>query len=211
MRTDDLIESLAREVEPAARKRPAAVIGRAGGVGLALALALMLMLLGPRPDIGAALPMVFAKAAFSAALGALAIPAVLTLARPGGVLGRRLAVLLAGLGLSVAIGLVSLFGAAPGERIAALTGGAMPWCLVLIPVLASPVAGALVYAMRDMAPTRLAVTGAAIGGVAGGVGAMVYALYCPVDRLAFVTVWYACAIAICAALGAVFATRLLRW
>lgn len=211
MKTDDLIVSLAHEVEPATPKRPAQVAARAGAWGLVLTLALFMMLLGPRPDIGASLPLVLAKAGLSAAICAVGLPALLTLARPGRALGSRLAVLVAALGASVSVGLIALIGQAPGERIGALTGGGMPWCLVLIPVLASPVAGALVYAMRDLAPTRLAATGAALGGVAGGVGAMVYALYCPVDEIAFVAVWYACAIAICAALGAVFGERLLRW
>jgi hypothetical protein len=40
---------------------------------------------------------------------------------------------------------------------------------------------------------------------------MAYAMYCPVDSVAFVTTWYVVAIALCAALGAVVGARLLRW
>ena len=40
---------------------------------------------------------------------------------------------------------------------------------------------------------------------------MAYAMYCPVDSVAFVTTWYAVAIGLCAAVGAIVGTRLLRW
>ena len=40
---------------------------------------------------------------------------------------------------------------------------------------------------------------------------MAYAMYCPTDSVAFVTTWYALAIAVCAALGALLGSRLLRW
>jgi hypothetical protein len=65
--------------------------------------------------------------------------------------------------------------------------------------------------MRAFAPTRLMLTGAAIGALSGGVAAMAYAMYCPTDSVAFVTTWYALAIAVCAALGAVVGSRFLRW
>ncbi|MBL8531151.1 MAG: DUF1109 family protein, partial [Hyphomonadaceae bacterium] len=61
------------------------------------------------------------------------------------------------------------------------------------------------------APTRLALAGAAIGAISGGVGAMAYAMYCPTDSVAFVTTWYSLAIALCAAIGAGVGSRLLRW
>jgi hypothetical protein len=82
---------------------------------------------------------------------------------------------------------------------------------VLIPILATPTAVGLVMLVRTFAPTRLTMAGAAIGAAAGGVGAMVYARYCPVDSMAFVATWYALAIALCAAIGSVVASRFLRW
>jgi hypothetical protein len=69
----------------------------------------------------------------------------------------------------------------------------------------------MVWLARSLAPTRLTLSGAALGALSGGLGAMAYAMYCPVDSVAFVTTWYVVAIAICAALGAVIGSRLLRW
>ena len=90
-------------------------------------------------------------------------------------------------------------------------GGAFPWCIVTIPLLAAPTAALLGWFVRDLAPTRLAMTGAALGAVSGGIGAMAYAMYCPVDSMPFVVTWYAVAIAFCAVIGAVLGARLLRW
>eukprot|EP01035_Chromulina_nebulosa_P066711 gene66711-biopygen48978 len=64
--------------------------------------------------------------------------------------------------------------------------------------------------MREAAPTRLALAGAAIGALSGGVGAMVYAMFCSVDSVAFVTIWYVVGIGLAAAIGAMVGARLLR-
>ena len=45
-------------------------------------------------------------------------------------------------------------------------------------------------ALREMAPTRLRLAGAAAGALAGGAGAAVYALHCPELGAPFVAVWY---------------------
>jgi hypothetical protein len=102
-------------------------------------------------------------------------------------------------------------GADPGDRVRAWTGGGFPWCLVIVPILAAPAAAGLVALVRSLAPTSLAPTGAAIGAVAGGVGAMAYAMHCPVDSVAFVVTWYSVAIGFCAAVGAVLGAWVLRW
>jgi len=112
---------------------------------------------------------------------------------------------------SLLVAAAALMGEKPEARLHAWMGGSFPWCLVLIPLLATPTAVGLVMLVRSLAPTRLTTTGAAIGAASGGVGAMVYAMYCPVDSVAFVTTWYALAIGLCAAIGAVVASRFLRW
>ncbi|MBT9447707.1 MAG: DUF1109 family protein [Hyphomonadaceae bacterium] len=47
--------------------------------------------------------------------------------------------------------------------------------------------------------------------VSGGIGAMACAMYCPTDSVPFVVTWYAVAITLCAASGAVVGARVLRW
>jgi hypothetical protein len=115
------------------------------------------------------------------------------------------------IGSAVAIGLITLMATEPGQRFAAFTGGGFPWCIILIPLCGLPTALLLVWAMREAAPTRLALAGAAIGALSGGVGAMVYAMFCSVDSVSFVTIWYVVGIGLASALGALVGVRLLRW
>ncbi len=211
MKTDDLIDALARGVEPAERPRWRRNLAVTLGAGLAAAALLMAIWLGVRPDIGAARMPIMMKAMFSAMCAAVVLPAVVQLMKPGRPLGWRIGAVLLFLGLCAAATIAALMGEMPEERFEAWMGGEFPWCVVLIPILAAPVAVLLTWFMRAFAPTRLTLTGAAIGALSGGVAAMAYAMYCPVDSVAFVTTWYALAIAVCAAIGAVVGSRLLRW
>lgn len=211
MNTYDLINALARAEEPV---RPAPVATRFVMVvvgGFSIGLALLLTTMGVRPNIGVALPVVLMKAAFSAVFAMVGVAAVLRLVRPGAGGASRVLAALVLMGAAVAIGVTALLGEAPEQRFYALTYGGFPLCVVLIPLFGAPSAALMVWVARDFAPTRLAMTGAAIGAASGGVGAMVYAMYCPLDAVIFVSVWYAIAIALSAAIGAVAASRLLRW
>jgi hypothetical protein len=214
MKTADLIEALARNTEAA--DRSALVRRMAGAVllgGLA-ALGLLAVTLGVRPDIGVAVGTVMLKAGFSALIGVVAVAGLLRLARPGPAGGpvAGTGLLLAGIVAAIClIVAVSLAATQPQMRFGAWTGGGFPWCVVLIPAFAVPVAAGLAWAFREAAPTRLVVTGAFIGAASGSVGAMVYGLYCPIDSAAFVATWYAVGIAVAAALGALAGRWLLRW
>jgi hypothetical protein len=139
------------------------------------------------------------------------LPLTVQLMKPGRPLGWRIGAVLVFVGVCVVATVVALMGEAPEERMEAWMGGGFPWCVVIVPVLAAPTAAGLLWLMRSFAPTRLTLAGAAIGALSGGIGAMAYAMYCPVDSMAFVTTWYVVAIALCAALGAVIGARLLRW
>lgn len=211
MKTDNLIELLAKGVEPAQRSTWLRDVALTLGVGLAMSLLLVAVGLGVRPDIATAQMPVLMKATFSAAAAAVILPFAMRLAKPGRPLGWRIGAIAAFTIVCAAVTIVALFGEPPARRMDAWMGGGFPWCLVLIPVLAAPTAALLVWFMRALAPTRLTMTGAAIGGLSGGVGAVAYSMYCPVDSVAFVTTWYVIAIALCAALGALIVGRFLRW
>jgi hypothetical protein len=168
--------------------------------------------LGVRPDIGAARMPVMWKTLFAAAAAMVMLSLALQLMRPGRPLGWRIGAVFVFFALCALATIIALIGEMPERRWEAWMGGAaFPWCVVLIPVIAAPTAALLVWLMRAFAPTRLAMAGAAIGALSGGVGAMAYAMYCPTDSVAFVTTWYALAIALCAALGALIVSRFLRW
>jgi hypothetical protein len=211
MKTDELIAALARGVEPERRTHWLKRLALTLAAGFAAAALLVVIGVGVRPDIGVALLPVLLKAGFSAAAAAIVLPLVARLMRPGRPLGWRIGAAILFFALCALAVIVALLGQAPEDRMQAWMGGGFPWCLVFIPLLAIPCAALLVWLMRAFAPTRLTLTGAAIGAVSGAIGAMAYAMYCPVDSVAFVATWYALAIAVCAALGAVIGAKLLRW
>jgi hypothetical protein len=213
VKTDLLIDVLARGVEPAERPRWRRRLAVTLLVGLVVAVLLVAIGLGVRPDIGTARMPIMMKAMFSALCAAVILPLVVQLMRPGRPLSWRIGAVLLFSGICAVVVVVSLMGEMPEQRLAAWMGGEgkFPWCIVLIPVLAAPTAVLLTWFMRAFAPTRLTLTGAALGALSGGIGAMAYAMYCPVDSMAFVTTWYVVAIALCAAIGAVIGTKVLRW
>jgi hypothetical protein len=210
MKTEDLIAALERDAAPVRRGQLALRMAIALVVGGAVSVMALLATLGIRPDIGTALWPVMAKAGFGALVAVAALRAGLRLARPDA-RSRMLLPVLVILAGALILAAAVLTGEAPGARFAAWTGGGFPWCLVLIPAFALPVAAGLVWAMREAAPGDPAVAGAGLGALAGSCGAMVYAMYCPVDSAAFVGTWYGVAIAIAAAGGALLGARLLRW
>jgi hypothetical protein len=211
VKTDELIDALARGVEPAERPRWRRNLAITLLAGLVAAAVLVAIGLHVRPDIGEARMPVLLKAAFSALCAAVVLPLAMQLMKPGRPLGWRIGAVVLFVGLCAVCTIIALMGEMPQRRLQAWMGGAIPWCVVLIPILAAPTAALLVWFMRAFAPTRLMLTGAAIGALSGGVGAAAYAMYCPIDSVAFVTTWYALAIAVCAALGAIVGSRFLRW
>jgi hypothetical protein len=211
VKTDHLIDALARNVEPAEKPRWRMNLAITLLVGLVVAVALVAIGLGVRPDIGSARMPIMMKAMFSALAAAVVLPLTLQLMKPGRPLGWRIGAVVLFVALCAVCVVVALMGEEPGERMAMWMGNGVPWCVVLIPVLAVPTAVLLVWLMRAFAPTRLTLTGAAIGALSGGVGAMAYAMYCPIDSAAFVMTWYVLGIALSAAIGALLGAKFLRW
>jgi hypothetical protein len=212
MKTDQLIDMLAKRVEPVEPPRWRRRLTLTLLVGFGVALLLTVIGLGVRPDLGAARMPVMMKALFAAAAAAVILPLAVRLMRPGRPLGWRLAAVGLFVLLCAGVVAVALMGAPEERRMDMwLSAERVPWCVVLIPLLAAPTAALLLWMMRAFAPTRLALTGAAIGALSGGLGAMAYAMYCPADSVAFVVTWYSVGIAFCAALGAAIGSRLLRW
>jgi hypothetical protein len=213
VKTDELINVLSRGVEPAERSPWRMNLTITLIVGLVVSVALVAIGLGVRPDIGAARMPVMMKAMFSALAAAVILPIAVQLMKPGRPLGWRIGAIVLFVGVCVIATTTALMGEMPEQRWQAWMGGEgqAPWCVVLIPILAAPAAALLTWFMRAFAPTRITLTGAAIGALSGGVSAMAYAMYCPTDSVAFVTTWYTLAIAVCAALGALIGSRFLRW
>ena len=213
MKTDDLIAMLATGAGPAephaAARRYAAAIG-----GGALAAGLMLAsLLGVRPDLAATaqLPMFWVKLVFVASLAAASLFTALRLSRPGMRLKRAPGALAAPVLAMWVLAAVALAGAEPGERARMFFGDTWTTCPLLVAMLSVPVFAGVLWAMRGLAPTRLALAGAAAGLLSGAVGALVYCLHCPELAAPFLGFWYLLGMLIPTAAGALLGPRILRW
>lgn len=75
-------------------------------------------------------------------------------------------------------------------------------CLLCVVFFAAIPFAALMWALRQGAPTRLSLSGTIAGVVAGGPGAAAYAFGCTSDTIPFIAVCYPAAIAVCAFIGA---------
>jgi hypothetical protein len=213
MKTDDLIDLLARDagaVKPGAVRRRYGAALASGAFGAAL---LMALWLGVRPDIAAAseLPMFWLKLLFPATLIGAGLVAVSRLARPGAELGLAPWALLAPLLAVWLMGAMVLLSAPPAAREALVFGSTSDSCPLSIALLSLPALVAILWATGGLAPTRLALAGAASGLLAGAVGALVYALHCTEMAAPFLAIWYVLGILIPAAAGAMLGPRLLRW
>ena len=84
-------------------------------------------------------------------------------------------------------------------------------CSWRILLLSAPIFAAMVWQVRQAAPTRLRLAGAAIGLASGAAAAMLYALGCAETSACFILAWYSLAIAAAATIGALAGPVLLRW
>lgn len=210
MKTDDLIAALAADNAPRQwspmRGALAAVL-----LGAIISLIAFLAVLGPRPDLSQA----FSTWRFDAKLLIVAMAAFLTvceclrLMRPTAKPSILIALIVAmPLVATVAVELLIV----PREAWAARQIGQNTFvCLVAIPSLALAPLIALIYSMRQGAPSSPAMTGAMAGFASAAIAATLYATHCPDDSPLFVATWYTLAALTVIAAGAFCGRYLLRW
>lgn len=211
MRTDALIQALSHDLTPVRAAATKVRFALAMLASLALAAFVAPILFGWRDNLPSALGMAGAKALYCLVIAVAITPLAYALSRPN-VRVRRLVgpVALAGLASLVVAALA--FAAMPAEtRLASWLDGGFPECLRCIPILAVPVAVVLTFVARSMAPTRLTLAGAALGGLSGAIAAIGYSAVCSNDSVAYVATWYLVAISGCAAFGAGLGRWVLRW
>jgi hypothetical protein len=213
MKTDDFISLLATGVAPVDRhaltKRFCIAI-LAGAAGATLIVA---ALLGIRRDLAvvALTPIFWAKIALPLCLMLGALWMSTRLARPGlraGGSGWLIAAPVATVWLAAAYVLMT---APDGARLALLLGKTWRVCPVLIAMLSVPGFVAVFWALKGLAPTRLAVSGAAGGLLAGSTATLAYCLHCPEMGIPFWGAWYLLGMLIPTVIGALLGPRLLRW
>jgi hypothetical protein len=211
MKTDDLIRALAADPKPRTSLQHLLVGGLLAGAGVATALFLWRVKL--RPDFGTMVyqPIFLLKFLVTLSLAAAAIGLAWRLLRPGAGQGPwALALLVAPALLIIGIGyeLMLYDPAVWGRR---LVGQNSMFCMRMIPFLSVPILLALLFVMRQGAPTRPMFAGAVAGLIAGGLGAALYAAHCTDDSPLFVMTWYGISIALMTAIGAAIGARWLRW
>lgn len=213
MKTDDLVVLLAAHVAPVPQNSVVRRFGLALASGIPAAALLLAVTFGLRPDLAEAahLPMFWAKLAFAAALVGAGVCASSRLSRPGMRLGGAWAALVAPVALLWLLAAWVLVDAAPSERAALVLGTTWRTCPFSVALISSPMFVAAFWAMKGLAPTRLALAGAGAGMLAGSVGALLYALYCPELEAPFLAVWYVAGVALVTLIGAALGPRLLRW
>ena len=213
MKTDALIAALAEKVEPTPRRPVVRALAAACLGGGVVAFIVLLAWLGLRPDMGHAMGTMsfWMKLGYTLWLSLAGLAVAARLARPGGRIGRAGPALAAALGLILLFGVIAVAAAPPERRGLMIMGHSWRLCCWRIAVIAAPVFGAVIVAIRGLAPTRLVLAGAAAGLLAGAVGATIYGLACQETSPMFVAVWYTLGVSLCAAVGALVGPRLLRW
>jgi hypothetical protein len=213
MKTEALIKLLAAGPELSTPAPPAWRNTLLIVVAVLLSTVLMMTLLGLRQDLFAVAmqPTFVLKVVFAAALVMSGKIAITRLSLPGASL-RMLPVLIATpLLIMTGMALMTLASTAPAQRAALFWGDTWQSCSLIIAGLSLPIFAAILIVMRDLAPTRLRLAGAAAGFTAGATAAVVYCLHCPEVAAPFVAFWYVLGMVIPAGLGAVIGPRVLRW
>ena len=214
MKTEELIDLLARGEGAVKSSVPACRLGLGLATGLAGAGILMAGTFGVRPDLmhGAMDdPMFWVKTAFAAGGALMAVIAVSRLSRPGAKLSSLPMAIVAPFIAIWTLAALALINAAPGERATLVFGETWLSCPFGIALLSIPVFVTTLWAMKGLAPIRLVLAGAGAGLVSGTVGALVYTLHCPEVAVPFIGVWYVLGILIPTGIGAAIGPRILRW
>lgn len=211
MKTQTLIDVLARGAGPAPRSLAWRRMAPAVGFGIVASAALTLWVFGmvPREMFGGAAP--WTKLGYAALLIAAAGVLAARLGRPASptrVAWFRTASVVAAMGF---VGLLGWWLTPAPQRMSGLLGHSWALCPWAVLGLSLPALAATLWAMRGLAPTRPRRAGFAAGLLAGAAGAAGYSLGCTEESLAFIAVWYTAGVALSAGLGALLGPRLLRW
>jgi hypothetical protein len=212
MKTDELIDVLATNVEPIKGGELRNTVMIALAIGAAAALCLVLAMFGlPAAAPGSKFSLLKILAlAFTLGLVAAGASLLIRSARPGEP-GSKLLVLIGLLFLAIFLAaLVALLVTHPTGWGGMVFGPQWAACLVCIPLFAVVPFMSLAWALRRGAPTNLVRAGAIAGLVAGALSATIFAFHHFSGSIPFIAFWYGGPIFVCAVVGAILGPRLLR-
>lgn len=213
MKTRDLVTLLASGLEPIdaralTRRR---LLTNGVGLGISVAIAVAILRLNPALSHYVLQPMFWAREAYCLALSGVGMAAVGRLGRPSGRLGTMPIAAGCVMVAMWTLAVIALRDAPPNVRPSLLLGSTAAACPFLITLLAVPPFFATFWILREQAPTRFRLAGAAAGFAAGSLAALVYTLHCPEIGAPFLSIWYPAGILIPTFLGSLIAPRALRW
>jgi hypothetical protein len=213
MNTDELIALLANQNLAVDRRRSSRRFAWSLALGFAGAGLLAIGLLGVRADTAPALhlPMYWWKILFAASLAGASLLVTRRIATPGRKVGLGWLGIAAPVAIAATAAWVTLL-LAPRESWGELIRGET-WrvCPFLIALISMPALVGSLAAVRNMAPTRLGIAGAACGLLAGSLATIAYCVHCPEMAVPFWALWYTAGMLIPTAVGALVGPRVLRW
>lgn len=211
MKTEDLVALLARRAGPAPQALVARRAALAAAAGLLLSAGAAIATLGLNPGLAGMGGALVVKLAY--VLGVIVGASWLfeRLARPAAPAGPAILATALVLLTMALVAATALAGADGATRVALLLGRSWGSCSWRVAALSVAPFVATFWAMRSLAPTRPRAAGFVAGLLAGGLGALGYALYCSERSPLFVLVWYTAGMSIPALVGAWLGPRLLRW
>jgi hypothetical protein len=177
-------------------------------LSLAVAVAMAFVLIGVRPDFGGMVQ--HAPFHYKVAVTLSMVCAGVFFVRRAGQPDRTDLPLLAPMPALLLLAL----GASTDTSGLPVTGNSaisVPACVGAVVMLSMPALAVIFGVLRNRAPTRLVVAGAAVGLLSGAVGATAYTLACKNDGALFVAVWYSAAMLIMTGVGAAVGRRALAW
>lgn len=211
MKTDALIDMLARDAGPAPRALAARRLSPAAAAGLLVSAVIAIAWFGAVPAQMFATAVPWTKMAYAGALALAAGWLTARLSRPAAPVAQARGMTILVLVAMALFGGISLALTPADARLDALLGHSWSTCPWSVLALSLPALVASLWAVRGLAPTRPGAAGFAAGLLAGSVGAFGYSLSCPEASPAFVAVWYTLGIAFTGGVGAVLGPRVLRW
>jgi hypothetical protein len=211
MKTESLIELLAKGAGPAPVALAARRLWPVAMLGVLLSAGLALSIFGPIATPAYGTPALWVKLAYTSALAATAGWLTARLSRPVARLAWPSLALLVVIAAMALLGASSLWAAPSGDRLGWLFGRTWRSCPWNVLALSLPVLAGALGALRGLAPVRPCAAGFAAGLLAGAIGALGYALACPEVSPTFVSIWYSLGIALTGILGAILGPRVLRW
>ena len=189
-------------------------LGRAHLRGLVGGAILLVVVFGVSSDMPEQIlaPMFWLRLAFPLALIAVAIKLVERLVRPGVAVTSAWLMTILPM-VTMMLGVIFFILAAPAEYRLKLVSSRNLWGTTIgnTMLLSVPSFIAMIHAMKGLAPTRLVLSGAAAGLLAGAQGVLIYALYCPDMPVPSWSVLQITAIFITTGIGAAFGPICIKW